>query len=203
MKHWTTSCRLALAAATLVGTLACQSAPPASPTTSAQVAATAIATVAVPIAETAVAVAAPIATEIATRAPAIVTTQVAAAETQVAAVVPTVAIASPIPGSPIRITDVQFGVLDTTITIQDISGAALDLTGWKLSVGTASATLPAGTKVDPNATLIIHTRIGTNTARDVFLGAEALSLLPGLRPGAVGALLDRQGTRVGEFRLPS
>src|SRR5207248_834658 len=122
--------------------------------------------------------------------------------TKAAAAIPSPAIATAVPGAPISITDVRFGLPDTAIAIRNISGSSVDLTGWKLSIGTASAPLPSGARIGAGETLTIHTGGGTNTAEDVYLGPDAIALVPGLRPGATGALVDPRGERVAEFTLP-
>jgi hypothetical protein len=112
------------------------------------------------------------------------------------------AAATAIAASPIRITGAQLSPADTTVTIQNVSSSAIDLTGWRLRVGSATASLPSGSRVGANETLTIHTASGSNTARDVYLGAESAALISGLRPGASVALVNPQGTAVAETTLP-
>jgi len=76
------------------------------------------------------------------------------------------------------------------------------MSGWRLRVGTATATMPANTRVAPGQTITIHTASGTSGGQDVYLGAEAAALLSGLQPGASVQLVDAQGTVVSEFALP-
>jgi hypothetical protein len=102
----------------------------------------------------------------------------------------------------VRITGAQLGPTDTTITVQNVSGAALELTSWRLSVGQASAILPSGARIAPSETVTIHTAAGTSTARDLYLGQDAAALMSGLRPGATIALVNPQGEQVGQFTLP-
>jgi hypothetical protein len=202
-------------------------APPAAPTVGA--AATALATAAKPAAATAVAAASPIATQAAAAAAPAVATAVAgaspaiataaagaspAAATAVAGASPAVATAaagaSPVAAaaaaaaaaSPIRITDARVDPSDAAISLQNTSGTAVDLTGWRLRIGSASAALPSAARVGPNESLTVHTAAGTNTARDIYLGPEAAALLQVLQAGATVELVDQQGNAAASFRLP-
>ena len=104
--------------------------------------------------------------------------------------------------SPVRITAAQIGPTDSTITVQNTSGSAVDMSGWRLRVGSATATLPANSRVAANDTATIHTASGTSSGKDIYLGQDATALLAGLQPGATVALLNAQGTSVAEFTLP-
>jgi hypothetical protein len=167
-----------------------------------QAAATTVAAVASPVVS-------PIATVAAAASPAIATASPAAA-TAVAAASPAVAtaVAGASPGatsvtaaSPIRITGGQIGA-DTTITIQNTSTGAVDLTGWKLRAGATSVTLPGNLRLGPNETATIHTASGTSAGADIYLGQAATPLLSELLPGRSIALLDPNNALVAEFRLP-
>jgi competence protein ComEC len=201
--------RTTLALAALAAVIACApaAAPPAPTaqaaakavaTTSAPVAAAAsplttqVASVVSPIATTAAAVASPVATQAAAAASPIAT--------QVAAVASPIA-AQAVTSSPIRITGAQVSPADTTFTLQNSGSLPVDLTGWRLRVGSSTAKLPDVT-VPPGGTVTVHTASGTNSARDIYLGQEAAALISGLQPGASVALLDAQGTPVSEFMLP-
>ena len=104
--------------------------------------------------------------------------------------------------SPVRITGARLDLSDTTVTVQNVTGSAVDLTGWRLRVGAATAALPSGSRVGPNEVITIHSAAGTSTAQEIYLGQEAAALIGGMRPGATVALVDAQGTVVGEFTLP-
>ena len=104
--------------------------------------------------------------------------------------------------SPVRITSVQLSPTDTTITVQNVSNAAVGLTGWKLQVGSATVALPSGARAAPNEAVMIHTAAGTSAGQDIYLGQDAATLVVGLRPGATLALIDAQGTSVAQFMLP-
>lgn len=173
--------RLALGTAALTVLGACGPNPtPATPTVGS--AATAVATAAKPAAATAGAAASPVATEAAAAASPAATAAVAA--------------------SPIRITDARLDSSDITISLQNASGMAVDLTGWRLQVGSATAALPSGARVEPNESVTIHTASGTNAARDIYLGGEASALMHGFLPGATVQLVDQQGNTAASFRFP-
>jgi hypothetical protein len=76
------------------------------------------------------------------------------------------------------------------------------MSGWRLRVGTATAALPGNARAAPGEVVTIHTASGTSTARDIYLGQEAASLISGLQPGATVALLDAQNQTVTEFVIP-
>ena len=185
---------IATAAASPVATAAAAASPAA---------ATAVAA-ASPAAATAVAAASPAAATAAVAASPAVATACAAASPAAATVVAgaSPAAATAVAASPIRITGVQLGPSDVTVTVQNAGSAVVDLNGWRLRVGTATATIPAGARVAPGQSTTIHTAAGTNSASDVYLGQEAASLVPELRPGATVALVDAQGNVVGELRIP-
>lgn len=191
--RWTLFLGLAgLAAVALAGC-----APGSAPTQpTAQAAATQIATAAQPAAS-------PAATAIAVASPSVaaaVTAASPAAATAVAGASP--AAGTAIAASPVRISGAQLSPTDTTITVQNTSGSAVDLTGWRLRVGTATATLPANAQVAANDTVTIHTASGTTGGKDIYLGQDATALLTGLQPGASVALVNPQGSSAAEFTLP-
>ena len=212
MTRFVHSVRPALAGCVLVLVSGCAQAPaPAGP------AATAVATAAKPAASTAVAAVSPVATQLAAASPAVATAVAAAspaAATAAAAASPAVgtvvAVASPVASpaaavaaaSPVRITGARLDLSDTTVTVQNVTSSAVDLAGWRLRVGAATAALPSGSRVGPNEVITIHTAAGTSTAQEIYLGQEATALIGGMRPGARVALVDAQGTVVGEFTLP-
>ena len=115
---------------------------------------------------------------------------------------PTVGAAAATVATGVRITDARLDPSDVTITVQNVSGTAVDLTGWRLRVGSATAALPSSARVGPDESVTIHTAPGATTARDIYLGQEASALVGGLRPGATVALVDPQGTAAAEFVLP-
>ena len=156
-------------------------APAASPAASPIASPAASPAVASPVATSAAALASPAATTAAAASPAAATAAAA---------------------SPVRITAAQITPTDTTVTVQNAGTAAVSMAGWKLRVGTATATLPGNASVAPNDTVTIHTASGTSAGKDIYLGQEASALLSGLQPGATVALVDAQGATVNEFVLP-
>lgn len=137
----------------------------------------------------------------------VATQAVASAPTVAAAASPVVGAASPVvatavAASPIRITAAQLSPTDSTVTVQNNSSAAVDLSGWKIRVGSSTASLPANSRVGANESVTIHTASGTSAGRDIYLGQEAVALLGGLQPGASIALVDAQNAVVSEFILP-
>jgi hypothetical protein len=119
---------------------------------------------------------------------------------------PAVAVASPVAtlvaASPVRITAAQITPSDATVGVQNAGTAAVDMTGWKLRVGTATVTLPGNSRVAPGEAVTIHTASGTSAEKDLYLGSESAALMTGLQPGATVSLLDAQGAAVSEFVLP-
>jgi hypothetical protein len=86
--------------------------------------------------------------------------------------------------------------------LRNSGSSAMDLAGWKLRVGSSTASLPATAQVSPGDTVTIHFGPGTTSGRDWYLGTEAASLMPGLRPGARVQLENPQGNVVSDFALP-
>src|SRR2546421_9141888 len=132
-------------------------------------------TAAAPVATSAVAAASPVATSVA-----------AAVSPVATAVSPVAAAASPaaataVAASPVRITGAQVTPSDATVTVQNSGTAAADLSGWKLWVGTVTATLPGNTNVPPGDTVTIHTASGTSAGKDVYLGQDATALMSALQ----------------------
>lgn len=103
--------------------------------------------------------------------------------------------------APIRINNVQASTGDSTVVIENTSGASVDLTGWQLQVGGASAALPSGMTVAPGATVTLHTGSGTSTPTDVYLGAQAQNITTSLKPGAQVVLQSPSGP-VSAFNVP-
>lgn len=146
----------------------------------------AVATAAAPAAATVVAAASPVASQVAAVSPAAATAAVAAspaaativavaspvAGTVVAAASPAVApaVTSVTAASPARITSVQLCPTDTTIAVQNVSSSAVDLTGWKLQVGSVAVALPSIARVDPDEAVTIHTGAGTSAGQDIISG---------------------------------
>jgi Lamin Tail Domain len=156
------------------------------------------------VAQTAVAAASPVAaTAVAAVSPAVATVTAAApglAATAAAAVSP--GVASPTALAPIVVAGVQPSATDTTITIRNQGNAVVDLAGWQLRVGTATARLPSGARVEQGQTLTVHTGTGTTSGSDVYLGSDGPALLAAVQPGATIALIDQQNRVVSELIIP-
>ncbi|MBV9324556.1 MAG: lamin tail domain-containing protein [Chloroflexi bacterium] len=105
--------------------------------------------------------------------------------------------------SPVRVTGAQLASNDAKITLQNTSTQAVDLAGWSLRVGNATAQLPQGTNVGPSQSVTLHTAAGTSTAADVFLGQNAQALVSQIQPGAMVALDNPSGGTVSSFVVPS
>jgi hypothetical protein len=175
----------------------CASGAPASPPVkAANTQVSAAASPAVAAASPAVAAASPAATQIAAAASPVATSVAAAASPAASAV------ASAVAQSPIQITGVQLSPTDTTIGLRNTGSTAIDLSGWMLRVGTASASLPANSRVGPGETLTVHAASGTNSGNNVYLGADAATLLTGLQPGAAISLTNPQGQAAAQFTIP-
>lgn len=92
---------------------------------------------------------------------------------------------------------------DPTLTIQNTSGQAVDMTGWKLQVGSSTVPMPSAAKVAPNDTVTIHVNNGTTSGKDVYLGSDAATIAGALKPGAKVAIVNQSGSTVSEFALPA
>ena len=145
-------------------------------------------TAASPVATAAAAAASPAATAVAAASP--LATQAAPA------------VGTAVAASPVRIVGAQLNPVDTTLSVQNAGSAEVDMSGWRLRVGSTTATLPANTRVAPGGTITLHTGSGTSTGSDVYLGQDAMALLSGLQPGASVSLVDGQGQVISEFVLP-
>jgi hypothetical protein len=169
--------------------------------------AAATAQVAAPTAQAVAPTVAAVATQVASAATAAAPTAQAAATLVVSTVAPAATAVAPAVGtavamSPVQIVDAKLGLPDTTLTVRNSGLAAIDMSGWGLRAGQATATLPANMRVAPGETITLHTMDGASTGKDVYLGTAATaSLLTGMRPGNKVALLDRQGRVMTEFTL--
>ena len=150
------------------------------------------ATVASPVAAAATALASPVATAAAAASPLAqpIATAIAGASPAVASL-------------PIQISGVQLNPADPTITLRNSGSSSASLAGWHLQIGSAMVTMPASAQIAPSGSLTLHLTSGTNSATDLYLGAEGAALLNGLRPGARMALTTAQGDLVNEFTIPT
>jgi hypothetical protein len=102
----------------------------------------------------------------------------------------------------LRVVAVQPGLIDSTVTIENDSASANNLSGWTLAVGTVSMQLPPNARVEPGGQLVLHTGSGTSTGQDVYLGQEVATLASAVQPGAVVALRDANGITVAQASIP-
>jgi hypothetical protein len=220
------------ASAALVALTACSSAPaaPSQPTVQAVAtqavgtaqsgAATAVAG-ASPAAATAVAAASPAAaTAQAAAAPAAATLQAGAAPagataasivgTAVGAIPPLAspspspspAALAPSPQTPLRIADASLADATPWLSIQNDGSSPVDVGGWRLQVGTASAALPDDAVVQPGAALTIHAGEGMSSEDELYLGNAGDLLASAAQPGTPVRLSDESGRVVAEVTVP-
>jgi competence protein ComEC len=112
------------------------------------------------------------------------------------------AVATAAASSPVRILGAESNGTDSMISLQNASDTAVDLNGWVLQVGTASAHLPSLT-IQPGQSVTLHSTSGTNTATDVYLGADASALAQQAKPGARVVLQNPSGAPTTAFTIPS
>jgi hypothetical protein len=167
-----------------------------------------------PAASTAVAAASPaMATAQAGASPAAATMQAGAAQAGAtsASIVGTAvgsipALASPSPSpaaqAPLRITDASLADATPWLSIQNSSDEAVDVSGWRLQVGTASAELPDNAVVEPGGTLTLHAGSGMSSEEEVYLGDAGMTLASAALPGAPVRLTNESGTVVSEVTVP-
>jgi hypothetical protein len=146
-----------------------------------------------PAAATAVAGASPAATTIAAAASPVATQAGAAASP---------AAATAAAAAPLRISGVNLNPTDPTLQMLHTGTTALDLTGYRVRAGSATAAMPANSRVEPGQTFNVHLGSGTSSGSDIYLGQEGAALLSGLQPGAQVAVLNPQGGVVTEFTVP-
>ena len=156
-------------------------------------------------AATAVAGASPAAaTAIAGASPAAATAQAAAAP----AVATIQALASPSPSpspaaqAPLRIADASMADATPWLSIQNDGNTPVDIGGWRLQVGTASAELPEDAVVQPGAALTLHAGQGMNSDDEVYLGDPGDLLASAALPGTPVRLTNGTGRVVTEVTVP-
>jgi hypothetical protein len=207
-----------VAAGTIVALTACGSTPAAPSQPTVQAVATQGAGVAQSGAATAVAGASPAAaTAVAAASPAAATAQAAAAPVGATAVsvVGTAigALASPSPSpspaalapsgqTPLRIADASLADATPWLSIQNDGDTPVDIGGWRLQVGGASAELPDDAVVQAGTALTIHAGEGTSSEDEVYLGDAGDVLAMAALPGAPVRLTDGTGQVVTEVTVP-
>jgi hypothetical protein len=142
--------------------------------------------------------------------------------TQVAT--PAVAGGSPTAAGSIQIAQVTVNNTDAVIFLQNVgaggsgSTASVDISGWKLEVGTTTVTLPAATRIAPGTTLGVHAGPPTpaspsaspsavavaspGSQQSVELGADGAALRAALQPGVQVLLVNSRGEVVSQGAVP-
>jgi hypothetical protein len=90
-----------------------------------------------------------------------------------------------------------------SISLQNPTPLSVDMSGWKLRIGSQTVSLPSNARVGPNEVVTIHFGEGTSKENDIFLGSQAQQMTSALRPGARLMLENPQGQTVTEFALPA
>jgi hypothetical protein len=106
--------------------------------------------------------------------------------------------------SPVSITGVQPSQSDATVLVRNNSAARVNLSGWHLLVGTATAPLldSGNLFVDPGQTITLHLSLGTSTPGNVYLGQASSGLAEKMTPGQVVALTDFDGSLASVYQIP-
>jgi hypothetical protein len=133
------------------------------------------------------------------------TTPAAAASPRANASPGAAALASPSPAVPIarvQITDASLGDATPWISLKNTTGDPIILTGWKLQVGSATATIPGNAIAQPGETVTMHVKTGLSSERDIYLGAEGEALAKAGAPGTPVKLSDPEGQVVSETTVP-
>lgn len=103
--------------------------------------------------------------------------------------------------SPVKIAGVQLNPTPS-LNLKNEGSAPIDLSGWKLKVGNATAALPGNLRLEPNQTVTLHMTPGQSSGNDIYVGQDAAALVLAMQPGASVALLNSQGQVVSETALP-
>lgn len=111
-------------------------------------------------------------------------------------------IATSVAAWPVEIVGWQASPTDASLTLRNDGRATVDLTGWRVRIGSRMATLPSSAQLAPGESLTIHAAHGTSSATDIYLGDEGVALLQGIQPGAPLTLYDGQGNVVREAVIP-
>jgi hypothetical protein len=184
----------------LVALVACSGGPPAQPN--------------VPVASTQAAagatlIASPAATAMAAASPAMGTAQAAASPAMAtAAAMMGSPVASPSPspaaGGPgsLRIADASLADATPWLSLQNDGDAPIEVGGWQLQVGEASAELPESAVVQPGSSLTLHAGAGMSSDDELYLGNAGDALAAAALPGAPVRLTDDDGQIISEVTVP-
>jgi hypothetical protein len=88
------------------------------------------------------------------------------------------------------------------MSIQNTSNQAVDLGGWQVQVGSATAEIPEDAVVEPGSTLTLHAGAGTSSGDELYLGDAGERLASAAQPGASVRLTDGRGQVVTEATVP-
>jgi hypothetical protein len=78
----------------------------------------------------------------------------------------------------------------------------IDVGGWQLHVGNASAALPENAVVEPGGSLTVHAGEGVSADDELYLGSAGDALASAALPGAPVRLTDDDGGIVAEVTVP-
>jgi hypothetical protein len=192
----------------LVALTACSGAAPAAPSQpTVQAAATQVTGAAASGAATAVAAASPAAATAVAAASPVATTAAGAVGTAVGAIA---GLASPSPSPspspaaqlPVRIVDASLADATPWLSLKNDGNAPIDVGGWRLQVGNASAALPENAVVEPGGSLTVHAGEGVSAGDELYLGNAGDALASAAMPGAPVRLSDHHGAIVAEVTVP-
>jgi hypothetical protein len=201
-------CSAAIAVPALVALTACSGAAPAAPSQpTVQAAATQVTGAAASGAATAVAAASPAAATAVAAASPVATTAAGAVGTAVGAIA---GLASPSPSPspspaaqlPVRIVDASLADATPWLSLKNDGNAPIDVGGWRLQVGNASAALPENAVVEPGGSLTVHAGEGVSAGDELYLGNAGDALASAAMPGAPVRLSDHHGAIVAEVTVP-
>lgn len=113
--------------------------------------------------------------------------------------------ASPSPSPAIgalRMTDLTLDPADPTLTLENTGTSSVDMTGWKIQVGTTTIDFPGSARIAPGEEVQVHLSEGTTTSTDIYIGREAATAVSLLTPGADVAILNERGQAVVRLAVP-
>jgi hypothetical protein len=108
----------------------------------------------------------------------------------------------PLAAAPIRIADASLADSTPWMSIQNTSNQAVDMGGWQLQVGAATAEIPEASVVEPGSTLTLHAGSGPSSEDELYLGDAGNRLASAAQPGAPVRLTDGRGQIVTEATVP-
>ena len=115
---------------------------------------------------------------------------------------PSPAALAPSSQAPLRIADASLADATPWLSIQNDGTAPVDVSGWHLQVGSASAELPDDAVVQPGAALTLHVGEGVNSEDELYLGNAGIRLASAALPGTPVRLTDEGGRVVTEVTVP-